>query len=816
MLVHLHQTTAVPRPRVPSLAFFFWLTVAAILLLLTILTVPVHAQSTSPCALHGPNRSVTICRPVTGVTYDSPIRVLAAASHTQPVLAMQVYLDGTKLYQVSGDAADTNLILKPGTHHLTVKAVDAVGNFTKSMDVVIRTRLYPRAAYITNSNDQTLSVFSMEAASGFLRQNGYVLAGAKPSGVAETWRGFVYATGGTSGQLYAYRKSYAGRLLPVAGSPYACGSDCRAVAIDPTGKFVFTTDYASNAIRGFLINASTGALTPIAGSPFASGTNPNAAAISCRGILFVTNEGSNNVSAFAIDSVSGALTPAAGSPFATGLAPRAVAVDPFGYRLYVANYGGNSISAFRIAVGGTLSSMGAAIKTGSGPSSITVYPSGAFLYVTHSSANSVGAFKLDLDGALKPIGTVASGPQPAAISLDVQGSYALVVNAGAPYELWEYKVDLTTGVLKFVRGTRTRGSGVSLAVASTNNPIALAPGYLYAGTANASNYTGKVFAFSVNPNGSLTSVAGSPFAHSRGVTALAPHPMGNMLYAPGLKLPHESGGMIAQYWVNRSTSALTSVAPYENHEEFQSRSMVVDPSGRFAYAASGDGIMEPYFTGLSVTAGGGPISDWLFYPGGGPFESVLVDPTGKYLYLDEGVYMGGGSAILGINPLTGDFASYDSPSQSIRRISIDPMGRFAYTLGGDQILSHYVSGSTGKLIQVGSALATGSGPAMIVVDPYARFVYVANKNSNTISAYKSNPGNGTLTAIGSYPAGTGPVGLTIDITGTFLYVVNEASLDVTGYKINPTSGALSALAGSPFRLLAPGTATSLTMIGKVN
>ncbi len=795
--------------RVPALAVRFWMAVT-VLLFLTFISVPGSAQQSWHCPLRVPDRSVTICRPVTGVTYDSPVRVLAGASHSQPIQFMQVYLDGSKVHQASGDVADTNLILTPGAHHLTVQAIDALGSFKQSMDLVIHSRPYPRFAYLANSNDQTLSMFSIEAASGFVRQNGYVLAGDKPSGVAETWRGYVYAAGGTSGKLYAYRKAYGGRLTSVPGSPYSCGTDCRAVAVDALGNFVFSVDYATNTIRGFKINATTGALTPILGSPFSSGDKPNSVVINVRGILFVTNESSNTVSAFVIDPVSGALTPTPGSPIATGLSPRSAAVDPFGGRLYVLNYGSNTISAFRVTSNGTMSNLGSPVKTGSGPSSITVYPSGAFLYIAQAQSNTVSAFKLDIDGALHAIGTVASGPKPMAVRVDAQGKYALVANSGAPYELWVYKIDMTTGALTFVRGTRTRGSGIALAVSSGAAPLSIEPGFLYAGTADKSNYSGKVFGFAINSAGALSAVAGSPFAHPKGTTALAAHPTGAMLYAPGLKLPDQYGGIVAQYWVNRSTGALTQAAPYQHFEEFESYCMAVDPSGRFAYATSGNGVFEPWFTGWSVSASGGPLGGWLFYPGGIPWQYIGLDPTGKYAYRDN--------ETLGIDALSGELFYEKYPEDSFGKISVDPTGRFAYGLGTDQIMSYSVSGSTGILKQVGTAVATGSGPVLIAVDPYGRFVYVANKNSNNVSAYKANLGNGTLTPIGSHPyaAGTGPIAITIDVTGKYLYVLNEASLDITAYRIAQSTGALTVLTGSPFRLLAPGMATSLTTIGKTN
>jgi 6-phosphogluconolactonase (cycloisomerase 2 family) len=733
--------------------------------------------------------------------------VLAGAKHTKPITAIQVYVDSAKVYQGTGDSVDTNLILNSGTHRLTVQAVDAAGTFKATMNVNVASRPYPRFAYVANNNDQTLSTYLFEASTGFARQNGYVIAGAKPSGVAESKLGFAFATGGTDGKVYAYAKTYGGRLLPVTGSPFACGSDCRAVATDATGKFVYVADYTGNTISGFKVNSSTGALTAVAGSPWASGgQKPSAIAISGRGVLFATNEGSNKVASFTIDAVSGALTPAAGSPIVTGTGPQAVAVNPAGTRLYVANGSGNSISAYKVASGGVMTLLQTVAV--SGPGKIAIYPSGAFLFVTQGAANKVAAFRLDNNGALHTIGVYATGPKPQAIATDVQGKYALVAHGGAPYELWIYKIDLTSGALTFVRSSRTHGQGTAIAVSSGSAAVAVSPGYLYAGTANKANYSGEVFGFAIAASGGLSTVAGSPFAHPRGVTAMAVHPMGSMLYAPGLKLQDEFSGVVAQYWVNRNTGVLTAAASYHDFEEFQSYSMVIDPSGRFAYAASGYGVTEPFENGWSVPASGGPLSNWLFYPKSPIWYTISIDPTGKYLFAD--------GQPAAINPVTGDF---DAPGENgvAGKLVVDPTGRFGWGLVGDEIRTYYVSGTTGALTQVGSGKPTGTGAAKIAVDPYGRFVYVANQNSNDVSGFVVNLGNGSLTTIGStrFAAGTGPVDVTVDATGHYVYVVNSISLDVSAYTINQSTGALKSMTGSPFKLLAPGVATTVVTIPKV-
>ncbi|MCK7461626.1 MAG: beta-propeller fold lactonase family protein [Sphingobacterium sp.] len=78
----------------------------------------------------------------------------------------------------------------------------------------------------------------------------------------------------------------------------------------------------------------------VAGSPFGTGgLSPTTVGIDPTGkYLYVTNGATDNISAFSLDPVSGALTAVAGSPFAAGgTAPAFVGVDPTGHFAYAAN-----------------------------------------------------------------------------------------------------------------------------------------------------------------------------------------------------------------------------------------------------------------------------------------------------------------------------------------------------------------------------------------------------------------------------------------------------------------------------------------------
>jgi 6-phosphogluconolactonase (cycloisomerase 2 family) len=51
-----------------------------------------------------------------------------------------------------------------------------------------------------------------------------------------------------------------------------------AVAIDPSGQFLYAVNYNSNDVSAYTLSA-IGALTPVPGSPFAVGVQPHSIAI---------------------------------------------------------------------------------------------------------------------------------------------------------------------------------------------------------------------------------------------------------------------------------------------------------------------------------------------------------------------------------------------------------------------------------------------------------------------------------------------------------------------------------------------------------
>src|SRR3989454_966241 len=181
-----------------------------------------------------------------------------------------------------------------GTEGYTRTVADS--RWVVALTVTARPLALPRFAYVANSFENTISMYTVNATTGQLRHKGYVVAGTNPWSVAVDPSGkFAYAANASSGDVSAFTIDAAtGALSVVAGSPFAAGSRPRSVTVDPSGKFAYVANYGSNNVSAFTINAATGALAAVAGSPFAAGTSPGSVTVAPSGkFAYVANVGSN-------------------------------------------------------------------------------------------------------------------------------------------------------------------------------------------------------------------------------------------------------------------------------------------------------------------------------------------------------------------------------------------------------------------------------------------------------------------------------------------------------------------------------------------
>jgi YVTN family beta-propeller protein len=199
----------------------------------------------------------------------------------------------------------------------------------------------------------------------------------------------AYNPGGTTtsnanpGWLFGFTVGSGGALTPTGSSPYKAGVKPSGLVGDPTSRFVYVTDFASNHLIGYTVQSS-GVLTFLINGPFKTGSEPSAVAIDPRGkYLYVANSLDASVSAFIIDLATG--TPSAAvnvtgaSVNSTDTQPMALVVDPaLGRFVYTANFLGNSISGFRLDpnAGSLTPAQATPFPSGPKPTAIVCVPHG--------------------------------------------------------------------------------------------------------------------------------------------------------------------------------------------------------------------------------------------------------------------------------------------------------------------------------------------------------------------------------------------------------------------------------------------------------
>jgi hypothetical protein len=97
------------------------------------------ALSSTGCTPGTASPSVTICAPTANLTVASPLQVTAATTDTNPVILLQIYIDGAAVYTVKASSLQASIPLKTGAHRLTVQAKDSTGMiFKQTMSLTVQ------------------------------------------------------------------------------------------------------------------------------------------------------------------------------------------------------------------------------------------------------------------------------------------------------------------------------------------------------------------------------------------------------------------------------------------------------------------------------------------------------------------------------------------------------------------------------------------------------------------------------------------------------------------------------------------------------
>jgi 6-phosphogluconolactonase (cycloisomerase 2 family) len=239
--------------------------------------------------------------------------------------------------------------------------------------------------------------------------------------------------------------------------------------------------------------------------------------------------------------------------------------------------------------------------------------------------------------------------------------------------------------------------------------------------------------------------------------------------------------------------------------------LAMDSAGKFLFvadSATSDSSGNPVPGSVSVLAvgNGGSLSEinpasCQSNTGGSPFalpveaggatasaSALAITPTA---YPVQYSYCSGHTP-----PTTENLYVTDSTNYVLVNYSVDPSA-------GTLTLMPFSTSSPG--------IPTGQVPSGVAVDPCNRFVYVANAQTNDVSAYTicsvinvlSTPpcpnADFSLNAVATSPfhAVNSPGPMAVDAYGKFLYVVNRGSNNISGYVINSSTGSLTLFSGQP-------------------
>jgi 6-phosphogluconolactonase (cycloisomerase 2 family) len=323
-------------------------------------------------------------------------------------------------YKIQASSIDTQLDLTPGIYKTTVQAWDRCGNVNKiSVNItVVPTRLKPvRFVYVADGFAKIWG-YNANPSSGDLSPTaqGSVVVNDRFAALAGDREGYrVYGTFGDTtiprGGIYAYfidRRN--GHLDEVPGSPFSTAPwGAGAIAVHPSGKFVFVATYSSDFKHGILIFRveADGSLSTVLPNPILTNSSVTSLVPDPWGnYLYALTALPGSIDVYAIDQTSGALRAIDGSPFPISTGPIYPSpqglVDLFGRFLYTSLL--VPIFAPRPIMGfGITGKTGALAELSGSPfpfpteylaGSLAAEPTGRFLYVS-ISGSGIAKYSID-------------------------------------------------------------------------------------------------------------------------------------------------------------------------------------------------------------------------------------------------------------------------------------------------------------------------------------------------------------------------------------------------------------------------------------
>jgi 6-phosphogluconolactonase (cycloisomerase 2 family) len=326
----------------------------------------------------------------------------------------------------------------------------------------------------------------------------------------------------------------------------------------------------------------------------------------------------------------------------------------------------------------------------------------------------------------------------------------------------------------------------------------------------------SISAFSAAANGSLTAIAGSPFATGGdgagggafGSNRITTAVVKNFLYAG-----NSGSNTVGDFSIDPVTGVLTSLpgSPFATGGvagAVNGMSLTTTPDDKFLIVANGASMTITVF---SIAANGtlSPIAGSPFASGSSqPLVCARVTSDAKFLAVSSvtGIAMFNIATTGALTPVAGS----PTPDAGASGIDFNCAGTqlfVALTGGATSLVDVFNIGPSGTLTRIAGSPFNGPGANsnVAVLSPDDSKLFVSAQNSETITVFKVTP-SGALTVVpGSpvtLPGATFASGMALNQTGTLLYTAAFNNL-IYGFTVAPT-GALTSVMGSPFSNGFPG------------
>ena len=214
-------------------------------------------------------------------------------------------------------------------------------------------------------------------------------------------------------------------ILTTVSNAINVGTSTGYIVAEPSGRFVYASEYNSNSIAQFAINQTTGVLTTISNAIYSNA--PVEMATDATGRFLYASNGVS-ISQYSINQNTGVLNTLTSISLTTTATSAGITTEPTGRYLYAATGINNSIAQFAINQNtGILTTVTSSFYVSQPIVNITVDPTGRFLYgITINPSPNLNIFSINqFTGALT---TVTSN-----LALNAASAYAPVVDATGKY-----------------------------------------------------------------------------------------------------------------------------------------------------------------------------------------------------------------------------------------------------------------------------------------------------------------------------------------------------------------------------------------------